>query len=67
LPDRTIAGLVAIFAPASGSVFSLLPPDNATGNFPPLGAPEQEIVAENQDGRRGRPLSSDNCRTTSLL
>jgi membrane fusion protein (multidrug efflux system) len=24
---------VASFAPASGSVFSLLPPDNATGNF----------------------------------
>ena len=24
---------MASFAPASGSVFSLLPPDNATGNF----------------------------------
>jgi membrane fusion protein (multidrug efflux system) len=28
-----IDGTVASFAPASGSVFSLLPPDNATGNF----------------------------------
>ena len=33
LPDRTIEGEVASVAPASGSVFSLLPPDNATGNF----------------------------------
>jgi membrane fusion protein, multidrug efflux system len=33
LPDRTIAGTVVSVAPASGSVFSLLPPDNATGNF----------------------------------
>ena len=30
---RKIDGTVASFAPASGSVFSLLPPDNATGNF----------------------------------
>jgi membrane fusion protein (multidrug efflux system) len=33
LPDRKIEGRVVSFAPASGSVFSLLPPDNATGNF----------------------------------
>jgi membrane fusion protein, multidrug efflux system len=33
LPDRVFAGEVTSFAPASGSVFSLLPPDNATGNF----------------------------------
>ena len=33
LPERKIQGRVASFAPASGSVFSLLPPDNATGNF----------------------------------
>ena len=32
-PAATIEGTVASFAPASGSVFSLLPPDNATGNF----------------------------------
>jgi membrane fusion protein (multidrug efflux system) len=30
---RTIDGTVVSVAPASGSVFSLLPPDNATGNF----------------------------------
>ena len=33
LPGRMLEGRVASFAPASGSVFSLLPPDNATGNF----------------------------------
>ncbi|MDB5601443.1 MAG: multidrug resistance efflux pump [Xanthobacteraceae bacterium] len=33
LPDRTIEGTVSSLAPASGSVFSLLPADNATGNF----------------------------------
>ncbi len=32
-PDRVISGTVVSVAPASGSVFSLLPPDNATGNF----------------------------------
>jgi len=33
LPDAVIDGTVESIAPASGSVFSLLPPDNATGNF----------------------------------
>jgi len=33
LPDRKITGTVVSIAPASGSMFSLLPPDNATGNF----------------------------------
>jgi membrane fusion protein (multidrug efflux system) len=32
-PGRRIDGTIASVAPASGSVFSLLPPDNATGNF----------------------------------
>ncbi len=33
LPNHEIKGVVASVSPASGSVFSLLPPDNATGNF----------------------------------
>jgi membrane fusion protein, multidrug efflux system len=33
LPGRELQGKVVSVAPASGSVFSLLPPDNATGNF----------------------------------
>src|SRR5262245_40230001 len=32
-PDLPITGTVESIAPASGSVFSLLPPENATGNF----------------------------------
>lgn len=33
LDGHAIAGTVESVAPASGAVFSLLPPDNATGNF----------------------------------
>jgi len=32
-PGRVITGRVLEIAPASGSQFALLPPDNATGNF----------------------------------
>ena len=33
MPGHVFQGSVVSFAPASGSVFSLLPPENATGNF----------------------------------
>lgn len=33
LPDQTFEGRVASISPATGSIFSLLPADNATGNF----------------------------------
>jgi membrane fusion protein (multidrug efflux system) len=33
LPEHDIIGTVESMSPASGSTFSLLPPDNATGNF----------------------------------
>jgi membrane fusion protein (multidrug efflux system) len=32
-PDARVTGRVDSLAPASGAEFSLLPPDNATGNF----------------------------------
>lgn len=32
-PDTPIAGIVDSFAPGSGSAFTMLPTDNATGNF----------------------------------
>ncbi|HEX3954594.1 MAG TPA: HlyD family secretion protein [Stellaceae bacterium] len=32
-PDQLLTGRLESFAPASGAQFSLLPPDNATGNF----------------------------------
>jgi membrane fusion protein, multidrug efflux system len=33
LPGESLDGAVASVSPAAGAVFSLLPPDNATGNF----------------------------------
>ena len=33
LPGRTFHGQVASLAPATGAVFSVIPPQNATGNF----------------------------------
>ncbi len=32
-PGETFEGTITSFSPATGSEFSLLPPDNATGNF----------------------------------
>lgn len=32
-PDRDFEGKVSSFSPATGAVFALLPPENATGNF----------------------------------
>lgn len=32
-PDQTFSGTVESISPASGALFSLLPPENATGNF----------------------------------
>jgi membrane fusion protein (multidrug efflux system) len=32
-PDYDFEGSITSFSPATGSRFSLLPPDNATGNF----------------------------------
>jgi membrane fusion protein (multidrug efflux system) len=59
LPGRTIEGRVVSVAPASGSVFSLLPPDNATGNFTkivqrvPVRIEVPETVAEQELLRPG--------------
>jgi membrane fusion protein (multidrug efflux system) len=33
LPDQRVQGYVESFSPATGAQFSLLPPENATGNF----------------------------------
>ncbi|MDN5395755.1 MAG: HlyD family secretion protein [Chryseobacterium sp.] len=32
-PDREFDGVVSAFSPATGATFSILPPDNASGNF----------------------------------
>jgi membrane fusion protein, multidrug efflux system len=50
-PNRIFKGRVVEVAPASGSQFALLPPDNATGNFTksPMNFSE---LPELQDGSR---------------
>ena len=53
-PDQVIDGKVESFAPASGAEFSLLPPDNATGNFTKIVQRVPVRIAVPTDG----PLSS---------
>ena len=53
-PDQIIEGRVESFAPASGAEFSLLPPDNATGNFTKIVQRVPVRIALPADG----PLSS---------
>ncbi len=47
-PGQLIRGKVLEIAPASGSQFALLPPDNATGNFTKV---VQRIRCQNRTGR----------------
>jgi membrane fusion protein, multidrug efflux system len=51
-PDSSIAARVTTLAPASGSVFALLPPQNATGNWVKVvqRIPVRLSVGEVQDG-----------------
>jgi membrane fusion protein, multidrug efflux system len=51
-PGLTLKGRVAQIAPASGSQFALLPPDNATGNFTKVTqrVPVKIVLDENQAG-----------------
>jgi membrane fusion protein (multidrug efflux system) len=58
LPDHDITGVVTSLSPASGSLFSLLPPDNATGNFTKIVqrlAVRIKLPADVQDKRLLRP------------
>jgi membrane fusion protein, multidrug efflux system len=57
-PGLTLRGKVVEIAPASGSQFALLPPDNATGNFTKVTqrVPVKIVLDENQDeSQRLRP------------
>lgn len=54
--DQVFHGIVESFSPASGARFSILPPDNATGNFVKI---EQRIPV--------RIKLSDNAETTFFL
>jgi membrane fusion protein (multidrug efflux system) len=56
-PGLTLKGRVAQIAPASGSQFALLPPDNATGNFTKVTqrVPVKIVLDENRASDRLRP------------
>jgi membrane fusion protein (multidrug efflux system) len=57
-PGLVLKGRVAEIAPASGSQFALLPPDNATGNYTKVTqrVPVKIVLDENQAGaERLRP------------
>jgi membrane fusion protein (multidrug efflux system) len=56
-PGTVWTGKVAQIAPASGSQFALLPPDNATGNFTKVTqrVPVKIVLDESRDSERLRP------------
>jgi membrane fusion protein (multidrug efflux system) len=56
-PGLLLKGRVAHIAPASGSQFALLPPDNATGNFTKVTqrVPVKIILDETRESERLRP------------
>ena len=59
-PDMEIEGKIAAFSPATGARFSLLPPDNATGNFVKTiqRLPVKITFTENNDPQKIQKLRS---------
>jgi len=54
LPGRTFTGRVLSLAPATGAVFSVIPPENATGNFTKIvQRVPVRIVVDDSDGTLG--------------
>jgi membrane fusion protein, multidrug efflux system len=54
LPGRTLTGRVVSLAPATGAIFSVIPPENATGNFTKIvQRVPVRIVVEDGDGTLG--------------
>ena len=65
LPDDAIKGRVESLSPASGAVFSLLPPDNATGNFTKIVQRLPVRIAVPAGGRRRSACCARACRSWS--
>src|SRR3546814_21043785 len=62
-PDVEIRGIVDSLAPASGAVFSLLPPDNATGNFTKIvQRVPVKIRLAREHSLAGRQIGKASCR-----
>jgi membrane fusion protein (multidrug efflux system) len=54
LPGRTFAGRLLSLAPATGAVFSVIPPENATGNFTKIvQRVPVRIAVDDRDGTLG--------------
>jgi membrane fusion protein (multidrug efflux system) len=53
IPGKTFRGYVDSWSPGSGSVFALLPPDNATGNFTKIVQRVPVKIRFDQDSIRG--------------
>ncbi len=53
IPGKTFRGFVDSWSPGSGSVFALLPPDNATGNFTKIVQRVPVKIRFDQDSIRG--------------
>lgn len=70
IPGKTFRGFVDSWSPGSGSVFALLPPDNATGNFTKIVQRVPVKIRFDQDSIRGyeqRIVPGLSCETEVLL
>jgi membrane fusion protein (multidrug efflux system) len=66
LPGRTFQGHVASLAPATGAVFSVIPPQNATGNFTKIVQRVPVRIALDGDGHELGPLRAGLSTTASV-
>jgi len=55
-PDVVLSGRVESWSPGTGSVFALLPPDNATGNFTKVVQRVPVRIRITRDLGKDRPL-----------
>ena len=63
LPGEVLHGHVASLAPATGAVFSVLPPENATGNFTKIVQRVPVRVLLDGDAADARPCCGRACRS----
>ena len=66
-PDTPLEGVIDGLAPGSGSAFSLLPPDNATGNFVRVVQRVPVKIALSENSLEGLLVPGISARVTVLL
>ena len=70
IPHKDFIGIVDSWSPGSGSVFALLPPDNATGNFTKIVQRVPVKIRFDQDSIKGyeqRIVPGLSCEPSALL